>query len=50
MRMKNTTLDDAIETLRKQYERAKKLDFVKNPLAYALYHTWKLYDGRGGNK
>lgn len=48
--MKNMTLEDAIETLKKQYEKAKLLEYVRNPLAYALYQTWKLYDGRGGIK
>lgn len=37
-------LDKAIELLKSEYERAKKLEFVKNPLAYALYHTWKKVD------
>ena len=40
------TLEKAIEMLKKEYERAKGLDFVRNPLAYALYHTWRKVDER----
>ena len=38
------TLDKAIELLRKEYEKAKGLAFVKKPLAYALYQVWKIAD------
>lgn len=38
------TLDQAISLLRKQYEKAKKSPYVKNPLAWASYHTWKIVD------
>lgn len=38
------TLEQAIAILRRQYEEAKKLPYVKNPLAWALYHTWKIAD------
>lgn len=31
-----------------EYERAKKLDFVFNPLAYALYQVWKIADEQKG--
>lgn len=34
------TIDEAIEMLRKEYERAKKLDYILKPLVYALYQTW----------
>ncbi len=47
---KDMTFDDVIELLKEQYERAKQLSFVLNPLAYALYHTWKIYDEQGGLK
>lgn len=36
------TLEQAIELLRKEYERAKGLEFVHDPLAYALYQVWKI--------
>ena len=39
-------IDKAIEELKKQYEKALELDFVKNKIAYALYQTWKIFDGR----
>ncbi len=39
------TLEQAIEMLKTEYERAKKLEFVLNPLAYALYQVWKKADG-----
>ena len=37
-------LDKVIKELQKQYERAKKLEFVRNKIAYALYQTWKVFD------
>ena len=40
----NAQLESAIALLRRAYERALKLDFVKNKAAWALYHTWKLVD------
>ena len=40
-------LDKVIKELQKQYERAKKLEFVRNKIAYALYQTWKVFDERG---
>lgn len=39
-------IDKAIEELKKQYEKALELDFVKNKIAYALYQTWKIFDGK----
>ncbi len=38
------TLKKALNMVTKEYERAKKLDFVRNPLAYALYNVWKAAD------
>ena len=40
------TLDDVIEMLKKEYERAKGLEYVFDPLAFALYSTWKKVDKR----
>ena len=37
-------IDKAIKELMKQYERAKKLEIVRNKIAYALYQTWKIFD------
>ncbi len=38
----------AIRMLEQEYERAKRLDFVRKPLAYALFHVWKKIDGGEG--
>ena len=42
--MSNRELETAIQFLREQYERAKKIDFIHNPLAWALYQTWRHVD------
>ena len=42
------TLEDAVEMLKTEYERAKTLDFVINPLAYALLQVWKKADRKRG--
>jgi hypothetical protein len=39
--MSEMTIERAIKMLEEEYERAKKMDFVKRPLAYALYQVWK---------
>ncbi len=41
-------LEQAIELLRAEYERAKKLAYVKKPLAWALFHVWKKVDAMKG--
>ncbi len=28
----------------KKYAEAKKMPFVRDPLAWALYHTWREFD------
>ena len=38
------TIEEAIAMLRKNYERAKTLKYVYNPLGWALYRTWRYYD------
>lgn len=38
------TLEKAIKLLEEQYERAKKLEYVENPLAWALYQVWRTVD------
>lgn len=38
------TLEQAIELLRKEYERAKGLEYVRKPLAFALFQVWKKAD------
>lgn len=42
------TLEQAIELLRKEYERAKHIPYVKRPLAWALFQTWKKVDQMKG--
>lgn len=42
------TLEQAIGMLKTEYERAMKLDFVINPLAYALHQVWKKADRKRG--
>lgn len=44
------TFDEVVELLRSEYEKAKKLDFVQRPLAYALYKTWKIVDKKRGQQ
>ena len=38
------TLEEAKELLDKEYEKANGLNYVINPLAYALYQVWKKAD------
>lgn len=38
------TIEKAIRELMKEYEKAKKLEWVRNPVAYALYQVWKMAD------
>jgi hypothetical protein len=38
------TLEEAKAMLDEEYERAQRLDYVINPLAYALYQVWKKVD------
>ena len=37
-------LDKAIKILKEQYEKAQKIDWIRNNVAYALYETWKIFD------
>lgn len=43
-------LSKAIKLLVQEYEKAKKLEFVHNPIAYALYRVWKIADNEEKNK
>lgn len=40
------TLEEAKKLLDDEYERAKRLDYVINPLAYALHQVWKKADAK----
>jgi hypothetical protein len=44
------TLEQAIELLNWQYERAKNMEYVQKPLAWALFQVWKEADKRGDRK
>ncbi len=41
---KKTDLEKAISRIYEEYERAKKLEYVRNPLAFALHNVWKEVD------
>ena len=43
------TLQKALKLIEKEYERAKKLEFVRKPLAYALFQVWRKADKEGDN-
>lgn len=42
------TLNKVIKLLEFEYEKAKRLEWVQNPLAYALYQVWKIADREKG--
>lgn len=42
--MNMMTIDQACDMVREKYAEAKDLAFVNNPIAYALYQTWKEYE------
>ncbi len=44
------TLEKAIKQLQLQYDAAKKLAFVQDPLAYALHKVWKQADREADRK
>lgn len=41
---KGDTWKKALSILDKKYAEAKKLPFIRDQLAWALYHTWKEFD------
>jgi hypothetical protein len=44
------TLEKAIKMLEEEYERGKKMEYVKKPLAWALYQVWKKVDAMKGGE
>lgn len=44
------TIEKVIELLQAEYEKAKKIECVYNPLAWALYKVWKIVDSAGEPK
>lgn len=43
-------LDNAIKYLHEQYDKALKIEYIKNPLAWALFQTWKYVDKGNGER
>ncbi len=43
-------LNKAIQMLESEYEMAKQVEWVRNPLAYALYQVWKKADASPPNR
>ena len=43
-------LERVIRTLKKEYARAKTIAYVTNPIAWALYHTWRSEDNRNDGR
>lgn len=41
---RNMTIEQAIELIRKSYPENEKLEYVEDPVAYTLYHAWKIVD------
>lgn len=44
--MSKATLDAAIKILTAKYQKALTNPNIKEPLAYALYHTWRMVDAQ----
>ena len=38
------TLENAIDLIKQEYEKASESNYVNNPIAYALYQVWKKAD------
>lgn len=46
--MKEIALEKALEMIRAKYEKALKLEYVKNKVAWAVYHAWReISEGKG---
>jgi len=41
---KELTIEEVIESLKTEYDRAKKKSFIAKPMAYALHSVWKAVD------
>lgn len=44
------TFEQAIKLLRKEYSKAMKMEYVKNPLARALFRVWRKVDQMKGGE
>lgn len=43
------TLSKALELIVREYDKAKKQEWIRNPLAWALYIVWKAADEEESN-
>lgn len=43
-------LDFAVRELRRNYDRAVKSPYIHTPIAWALYHTWRMVDTRANRR
>ena len=50
MNVQKIGVNEAIKCFNELYDKALKMDFIKNPLAWALYHTWKYVDKGNGQR
>ena len=39
-------IEKVVKLIESEYERALKLEYIRNPLAYALYQVWKKIEGK----
>ena len=37
-------VEKAVEMLQEEYSKAKQQAYIRKPMAYALYETWKKFD------
>ena len=44
--IKAMPLEEVIKMLEKEYEHAKTLSYVRDPMAYALHKVWRKVDER----
>ena len=44
------TLEKAKKMLEEEYEWAKNREWIENPIAYALYHTWRRAEIKEGKE
>lgn len=41
---KRVSIERAVNTVLRKYNKAKDLEYVQKPISYALYETWKHFD------
>ena len=45
---KNYSIEQVLKMVEREHARAVRMEYVKNPVAYALYKVWKMADGGRG--